>query len=668
MAARSLSRLTPALCCVALLPVAGARATGTSSPPPPPSERVFVTSVNNKILEVNFANGTATPVVIAKGSNFRGLAVRNDLHLAVADHNRRGSVKLFNLEGEGATITSAIAFPSGLTADSQQRLYVTNEHPGEPDEVWRIERNYAACLDGADPLSCAGAGYLPAVQIDAPVKVAGVKTKKLADLKVADGRLWVLVANPPMLLVYDEHETCSNPCEKRVAIDTGSFQGYSPSGLAFTGPEILVATDEGKVLRFDLTNAKNDDACDDSPLSPHFANTGHQLDRIAVGLQGGQLRAFVTAKPKFVKQYAFAANGTGTFLEAVGGLNSPVGVSLASAGAAVTGTGEGTEVVMSSIEATFESVTKAGLSDAWCLSFVDPRETSDTLADPACSLSEDLFLDDPRLPKPIRDLGFPNKIPRYVRAFRSGAASDTADSATGPPTFRFCHATTTAEFSTLVRVMGESEPQWLGYDPACNSESRFQRPRFFYSEEPPEPVLAEGRVFINNTSMCNRDTNDSWKMKSIYVTGARDTRPPDNHDLKVAQAALPSGECKDEAGVVDCQLNRLKAVLQAQTCVDSGFKSKLKHILEEAIEKFDCGEYEEAKEQLVRFEKKVRCEEADSEGAFAACPSSETSGELRSRARGPIFGLCDGLDAGLCPCNQTLAEEPYCAPVPACGY
>ena len=51
----------------------------------------------------------------------------------------------------------------------------------------------------------------------------------------------------------------------------------------------------------------------------------------------------------------------------------------------------------------------------------------------------------------------------------------------------------------------------------------------------------------------------------------------------------------------------------------------------------------------------VRCEEANPTGAFAAC-TSEASGELRSRAMGSIFGLCDGLGAGKCPCNQTTPE------------
>jgi hypothetical protein len=312
---------------------------------------------------------------------------------------------------------------------------------------------------------------------------------------------------------------------------------------------------------------------------------------------------------------------------------------------------------------------------------VDPRETAATLAEPEAPLAEDLLLTDPRLPADVRNLGYPNKIPRYVRAFRRGLPGETENNASGPPTFRFCQATTTAEFKTLVRVMGESEPRWLGYDPACNNESPWLRPRFFYSEEPPEPVLSEGRVFINNTSMCNRDTNDSWKMKSIYVTGARETRPGDNRDLRVKDAELPSGECDPAAGVVDCQLNRLRAVLKSQTCVKASFKSSLLGLLDAAIDRFDCGSYTSAKEKLAYFEKKVRCEEARSYGAFSACGTSEVSGELRSRARGAIFGLCDGLGAGPCPCNQvaqghdddleflsTHTSPAACTPVPACGY
>ena len=479
LAVSAFSPLLPAIA-LSLLSAAGAQATGSPSSPVPPSERVFVTSVNNKILEVNFANGTTKTVVSSSGSNFQGLAVRNDLHLAVADHNGGGRVKLFNPSGQGKTITSSIAFPGGITVDGAQRLFVTNAHPGQPDEVWRIDRDYAACLDGVDPLACPQAGYKAAVKIDVPA------TQKLADVKVADDRLWVLSADPAQLLVYEDAETCADPCAESVAIATSFFSGLTPNGVAFTGTDILVATSQGKVLRFDLAKAKNGLA-DDTPLAP-FAITGYNLQRIAVGLQGGELRVFVTAQPKYVKQYAIAANGTGTFLKAVGGLNSPVGVSLASAGGAVTSVGAGTEVVMNSIEATFESVTKAGISDAWCVSFTDPRETVDTLADPRCALDEDLALNDPRLPQAIRDLGFPNVIPSYVRAFRRGAStSDTASTASGPPTFRFCHATTTAEFSTLVRVMGESEVQWLGYDPVCNNTDRTLRPRFFYSEEPPSP-------------------------------------------------------------------------------------------------------------------------------------------------------------------------------------
>ncbi len=635
----------------ALAHMSGAvRATGSTPPPPSPplqpSEKVYATSANNKILEIDFFAGTTTTIVSDPGSKFQGLAVLGNFHIAAADQNQGGKVKLFNLSGAGLTLTTAINFPSGVTADSDQNIFVTNSTSGggynahtstnsggggggsANDEVWRLVRNYATCLEGSDPLACPNGGYTAAQKIDGPVEVDGVATKTLADAKAEGGRLWVLVEKPALLLRYDDPATCASPCPKTVAIDKDNFDGLTPTGLALTGEFVLVTTEEGKVLRFSLAAAADDDPFNDERLSDFVSNLGGKGERIAVGLRNALPQAFVTVHPKTVKQYAIEG-GVGTLLAKVTKLNSPVGVGLGSASASVTGVGS-PEVSLQSVEAHFENVGTAGLSDASCFSFKDVRESEPVNAGVALNkpLKTELVLTDPRLPANITGLGFPNKIPRYLRAFRKPGETEG--------TFRMCIAKTTAGFTGLIQVHGDKELQWLGFDPSCSASDKTMRPRFFLSEEPPIPALLEGRVFINHSSLCGSDGADAWNMNSLYLTGARDTRKADNTHVDVDDAELATGECKDDAGVVDCQLNRLRKLVHSSSCIPSADRSTFLHKLDKAIDSFDDKCYCDALEWLERFE--ARVEEAPASAFPAACPA-RLRAEIRGRTKAAHFGI-----------------------------
>lgn len=631
-----------------------------NTPPPPTTpESVYVVSGSDQILVADFATGKASEVICQSGAQFRGLVVRNDLRLVVADQSGGGRIRLYDTQGNGAIVSSAIPAPGGVAQNLEGDIYVTTSKDGCAAQVWRLPRR-VDCPEGDDPFTCPGKGYEAAVRIDSEVRINGAPVERLADVKfvpfsaaqpfsgtkkLTAGDLLVLVQDPPALLRYSNPDQCTGSCEPDVVVPPAAFGCPDPTAVAFSDlGTILVATKQGRILRFGSNGQ----------ILPDFAQVQGVATAISVGIQGSA-RAFVSVAPKSLVRFSFAADGTGVLApKVVGGLKNPAGVNLATGSATPTPLGAG-RVALSAMTADWEQVTQPGLSNLYCINFTDPRE-SEPEADGLpldAPLHRALSLSEPGLPQALLDLGFPNTIPPYIRSFRRLRAGDAPGHPTGPHTFRVCQAKTTATFKGLVQNISDENP-WLGYEPGCSNAQDglphhdtpelFMQSRFAYSEEPPEDPLYEGRVFIDNTTICNNDGTRAWKFGSLYMPSVRDTRPLDGPG-KVAENA----GCTAEDGIVDCKLNNLSAVLDSFSCIKPPTRNKLKNTLRKAIQKYDGNDhsghnanchvqhppnYCGARKDLRAFLNQI----AKCPGDFGTC-SATASAELRSRTESAIYML-----------------------------
>jgi hypothetical protein len=585
------------------------------------AQNAYVTSSNNQILRVDSfsGGGSVSQAAYIGGAQFHGLAVRDDGALIVADSAQGGSIWV--LHGS----QTPIGFPQaeGVGLDPNGNIFAVNGNSGGPDRVVRI------------PLGCASSSCIE--EIDDDVVVGGLPTQFLADVKsvnftlgsLSAGDLVVLVGNPAMALRYSaptDWASCEGTCEpSSVLLPTSAFGGRQPTGLAFApSGELLISTWQGEILRFKPDGSANGT----------FATLPGNGKKIAVGTQDGVNRLFAGVQGGGVARYDITASGAGiNVVHATNGIASPDGVGIATGNAAPTPVGA-PSVQLQNLDACFQKVDTAGLTDADCVSFIDPRDGN----------LVDLDLDDPALPQAVRDLagqrgfpnGFPNTIPWYVQPF---------DDVNGDPTFRLCLADTTAVRRGLVKIHS-NERDWLGLEPDCGSVG----PRLFYSEEPPETELQEGRVFVNITVFCNRDEGDSARFGSLFLPSVRDIRPLDGPGNVSTSAICAIGGVDCSGGVLECQLGNLKAVLECSTsaCVSGlskSLKNSLKKTLNRAIQKHNAGGYCGAKSELDSF---VAAIVGNSSASLSDCGA-----ELRARADAAIFSLSQAGDPS-CP----IAKPP----------
>jgi hypothetical protein len=649
--------MTLGLLCLALLPLAAPARIAAAAPPPGP-ETTFVVSGGSCIVRADFSAGTASTVVCEPGAAFRGLAVRNDLRLAVVDQAGGGLVRLYDGQGNGGVVSAAIPFPSGLAQDPDGELFVTTSKVGAPGQVWRIPRLFQACPDSSDPFGCPALGYGPAVPIDSEVRVGEWPVERLVDVKyvpftapysflgskkLGRGDIVVLTQHPPALLRYADPETCTGNCAPDVVLPSGRFVNFEPTGVAFSeNGEILVSTTQGRVMRFRTTS---------QPLSD-FAWLDGPATAIAVGLDQGA-KAFVSRAPSLLVRFRFAHDGRGVRVpNHVDGLSQPHGVSLATGSAAPTLVGGG-RIDLTNMVADFEKVTKAGLSHLYCVNFADPRE-SESAAEGLpkdAPLSRALALNESGLPAALTVFDYPNLVPAHLRSFPSRRPGD-GEEPTGPPTFHLCKATTTAVFSGLVQSISHEDP-WLGYEPGCSNAQDgadhhstadpFLQSRFAYSEEPPEAPIFEGRTFIDATTICNNDGSRAWKFGSLYMPSVRDTRPFDGPGPVAANTACQAGD-----GIVDCKLGTLASVLDANECMGGDAHERLRARLQRTIQLYDgdgdqgglgghddhgpayCG----AREELADFLRALTSER----NGFRKCPPVFNA-ELRARTESALYML-----------------------------
>ena len=495
-------------------------------------EQVFATSVDNQIVSVDFAPPSTTVVVESSGSSFRGMNVRDDLYIIVADHNQNGSVEIFDgASGAGATVAD-ITFPSSVALDSSGNLFVVSGTGGGADSLWRIKRDNAC--DG-DPIACANGGYHDAERIVDQVTFGGASATLLADVRSVSfdaqepfdangaslgiGDVVVVVSDPPALLRYADAASCSGAsCAPDVFVDSSELGTWTPTGVAFADDgSALVSTEQGAILRFDYDDVSG------SMVPTVFASVSGKANKIAVGLQDGESRAFVTVNDGTVRRFSLATGAS----DAAGGLQGPVGVGLATSSSAPTPVGDIVSVQpASAVEVTYEAIEAAGLTTAQLFLVPDPAPN-----DPSREfLLADVLPGVPGIPAGLT-------VPAHMRGLPDQ---------NGVPTFLVAAMDSTADFVPTIELHGHEEELGLALGISCFDGSggpSATQPRTFYAPDTDDDPIAEGDVFTDVSVGCGSHVGRGWKF-SFYVAGW-DTRALE--DIVAAKLTVLDGVVSDNA-------------------------------------------------------------------------------------------------------------------------
>jgi len=674
----------PALCgsaVVAVLLVAFAPGLSAASDP---SQIVYATDlVTDRILRVDFDHLTTTQVNSAADVQARkllkGLVVRNDgggkINLIVADGLCNGGTVLFYPDVEhapsggvtGLEITRAVPSPDGVSLDLAGNIYVVSSPLGKKRQVFRILR------DGSGPT-----GYSTVQAID-----DNVPSGDLDDTKIdpATGDLLVLSEHPATIFRYKSPATCT-PVAGCVASGgrsvfiASAFDCDDPEGMAYAPDgNLLVTTNSGRILRFKPDGTRAD------PFV-FASDSGGGLYKIAVGFQAPvdgpvQNRAFVTqrnARDHNVLAFKIEDNGTGTALPDVSsGFKFPLGVGIGNGKARPTRASDPNNpndpvtVQLDTFSSTFARINTAGLTDATCSLYPDPRETECAQLTAGCACgpggtgtckagfcSRSLSLSE----LTSGGLDFTSSIPPYVRSFRKN------DPVKGVPTFFVCQTVTTAQFGgTLTGV--EEEGEWLKWpftgstvepgngEPACRDSEgsdRTMQVRGFWAPIPgAEPAIVEGDRFIDISTGCTASNRSNPPDYSLFLPAVRDTRDvKDIVDDKLSQLLATVGDFRSRGFITPSSENGTgDPRFTVPVC---GPDPKEKY---ESME----DELQNAKSKFRKDAAFANCEVQDflkivtsNPANFHNTASGETRqvlGELESRAQSALFFLCKLAPKGL---------------------
>lgn len=615
----------------------------------PSTEVVYVANfAKSNIVRVNFDTGTTE--VINKDANklkkLSALLVINTgtaINILVCDTGASNLVLYSDVNGAGFTgIGSVIAsFPAGdldgISADASGNLYVVSRTPGKKKGKWDVST-----------LARGSTGYGPPVVI-----VGGISSDELEDTKVVRTTAGKLVKND--LLVVSESPARVLHYRKTGATWAPATNPFDPPIPSHTDPEalgfssdaqglnVLVTTDGGDVLRYDANGGA---------LSNFVSGLGNGTNRIAVGFQGGQNRAFVTQRNGHnVYAIDILANGTGNPVQSVSqGLTYPDGVSLANGStSAFLPTSASADTSFDSQDTTFNQVKKAGVADLTCrLLPTDPREYKDAAS---CRAACDGYCQGSFCKRDLRlselDPSFSGDrdvmIAWHVRSLRIG------DPVTGSPQFFFCQGKTTAQFKFASSQVHES--QFLNRqppnppEPSCTDPITANRSMFFWSPIPlEEPTIFEHHPrprFINLSTGCadnssNRGDVDDY---SIMLPAARETLP----------------FCK----VADDGLEGLEGALEMPELanfIPAAVRGQLRDKQEDAEEAFEgyvhTGHADKQALAKQRLDEFIAIVEAYLAAIDNAAAHRNVSGELIVRARSARYIIDQVTPALLNPCRD----------------
>jgi hypothetical protein len=577
-------------------------------PPPPPIEDVYSTNSNTgTILKLDFATSSSTVVNtdVAQRSRIEGIAVRDDgsaQHLLVCDRGSSEVLFYENAGGAGQTITDAIDRPHSVSLDQSGNAYVVS---ALNRQVWKLP------VGGANP-----GGYGAPLLIDSIPGSSLLMEAKLVSYSAGllqTGGLAVLSKKPAVVYFYPpDPQSPTGFGPRQVLVPSSAFPKKSqPTSFAFAPDQgLLVAAQDGKVLRFDVNGAR---------VSPNFATGfGKGLVKIAVGVQDGASRLFVSEQRAGgrIKRLLINSDGTGTLDASVKEHVRPPGDLNTASAAGSAPTPPGDDVVVTpapEVEITFDTVNQAGITTAEIIEFPDNRaQLNGGNSFIAQSLRDFFDPDDPlraRLPDAT--------IPANIQAFRKG------DPDTGPPTFLLAIIDTTATFDRTVEVHYD-EAEQLGYEPDCADADVTKRPRTFYAPEigapKSEPPLVEGDVFVNFSTDCGSNIGRGGRF-SLWLT-AREMDPP--------------------ADTADSQLANIQAAMDFYPCIDPDIKGLLEGELQAAVAAFEdfkeTGDPADRAEALARLEAFIAVIDANP-GAFTACSTFNVGGELIARAQAAEFSI-----------------------------
>ncbi len=481
-----------------------------------PFETVYFVQPNDRILKVvefQLPNGpgSAQTVIFQKGTNLKGLVVRQDGLLFVANTTQNGSI--LACDPEAGICKPVVPFKNaeGLDISTMTGALVS---VSDTQDILLLDPT--GCAQTFDSPSCRPGGYALGVQ---KRKLAGITD--LADVKFArvskgpfgQGDIAVLSRRPAKLLKLTTIGAAPVTVLSQIRFNG---KNLTPTGLSFNGAgDALIATVEGLLLRYPEGNG-----------APElFAQLGGNGGKLAVGVQGASLqeRIFATVKNGQVRCYESSGASCGS----VAGLVAPNGVGIATSGFQVTQTGNAVSQILNlGLRTEWEEIVQDGASVALCRQFTDIRPIGST---------EPLYLCDPGKTydgftceagdSPFVDLGLPNVIPADLKAFRTGTDPFTAD---GPETFQVCIMDTSAGFRGIIRDhvgipldLTEHATTWIGYD----FHELCPLPGVYYSPGVGDSLGVEGFDFTDVTLACNHPLGGSWSRSSI-ITGAFTTKTP----------------------------------------------------------------------------------------------------------------------------------------------
>jgi hypothetical protein len=395
-------------------------------------------------------------------------------------------------------------------------------------------------------------------------------------------------------------ETIIHPSDASVPESQRFPAGAVPNGLAFApNGELLIPVSDGRILIYGPDGHRRSDGA--GGFVDFAAGTGQDEFKIAVGLQGGLYRAYVTHQQRGeLRRYTISGDGTGTLDAVLNGFQFPVGVDATTSNTVPAPVGSDVEITATSILASrIEQVLVAGEVNARTSTFADPREAEQAIPHDQ-PLHRSLFLNELRADFP------PIEIPAYARAF------PLADPDTGTPTFIVIEAQNSATLTGLVDHLAD-ESTILGYEPDCADPDITRQPFLFWAPDSDDPPIVEGDVFIDISTGCGTIRGLSRNM-SYFLVGVRITAPM--------------------SSVVTEKLDGLQRVISGASCIERRTKRRLESLMTRALRDYGRGNLTNVAASLQQIDSQV---EASPE-AFSGC-TVNVGGEIQARARSAIFAL-----------------------------